>query len=121
MMVEEETMDKAFANIMMDDLERSASELDISEEEPSGERWDPVGANNVDDFFNFECKNITDRYFKKFNKTTMIIYTFSKCFSKIQNNTIKTETYYISVFILFKINVLQVKGIQKNLSIFLQY
>lgn len=38
-------------NIATEELQRSMSELDISEDNdsPSGERWDPVGANNGDD------------------------------------------------------------------------
>ncbi|XP_058796945.1 RUN domain-containing protein 1 [Phymastichus coffea] len=45
-------------NTVTDELQFSMSELDISEENdsPSGERWDPVGANNGDDDFALEYK-----------------------------------------------------------------
>lgn len=47
--------EKAFT----EELQRSLSEIDISEENdsPSGERWDPVGATNGDDDFILEYKH----------------------------------------------------------------
>ena len=54
-------------NTMTEELQHSMSELDISEENdsPSGERWDPVGANNGDDDFALEYKHELnmERYF----------------------------------------------------------
>lgn len=45
-------------NTTTEELQHSMSELDISEENdsPSGERWDPVGANNGDEDFALEYK-----------------------------------------------------------------
>lgn len=45
--------------MMPEELRRSMSELELSEDNdsPSGERWDPVGANNGDDDFALEYKH----------------------------------------------------------------
>lgn len=44
--------------MISEEPQNSASEFESSEENdsPSGERWDPVGANNVDEDFALEYK-----------------------------------------------------------------